>query len=188
MKQIIVIAATLGLLPVVPASSQTAEVFFHGGASSYIDGKVEDAELQVERGLALEPEDQKLIALQELLRQEKENRQQQRSGENENSQDNEGEKEPEEQQSEGSEEGEQEQGEESEEPREDEARPEGDEPQSGESGPEERDRGEGTPEIPEELSRDEALRILQALQNEEEQLLREVQKVKGRPRQVEKDW
>lgn len=40
----------------------------------------------------------------------------------------------------------------------------------------------------EQLSRQQAERILQALENEEEELLREVQKVKGRPRRVEKDW
>jgi len=39
-----------------------------------------------------------------------------------------------------------------------------------------------------QLSRQQAERILQALENEEEELLREVQKVKGRPRRVEKDW
>lgn len=41
---------------------------------------------------------------------------------------------------------------------------------------------------PDELSQEEAERILQALENEEEQLLRQVQKMKARPRRVEKDW
>ncbi len=41
---------------------------------------------------------------------------------------------------------------------------------------------------PNELSQEEALRILQALENEEEQLLRQIQKMKTRPRRVEKDW
>lgn len=39
-----------------------------------------------------------------------------------------------------------------------------------------------------QLSRAEAERILQALQNEEENLLRETRKLKTRPRSVEKDW
>lgn len=43
-------------------------------------------------------------------------------------------------------------------------------------------------EDPTQLSEEEAQRILQALQNEEEQLLRQVQKMKSRPRRVEKDW
>jgi len=41
---------------------------------------------------------------------------------------------------------------------------------------------------PEQLSEEEAQRILQALENEEEQLLRQIQKMKARPRRVEKDW
>ncbi len=44
------------------------------------------------------------------------------------------------------------------------------------------------PQPDQQLSREQAERILQALENEEEQLLREVQKMKGRPRRVEKDW
>ncbi len=43
-------------------------------------------------------------------------------------------------------------------------------------------------EDPTQLSEEEAQRILQALENEEEQLLRQVQKMKTRPRRVEKDW
>lgn len=43
-------------------------------------------------------------------------------------------------------------------------------------------------EDPTQLSKEEAQRILQALENEEEQLLRQVQKMKSRPRRVEKDW
>jgi Ca-activated chloride channel homolog len=41
---------------------------------------------------------------------------------------------------------------------------------------------------PTKMSEEEADRILDALQNEEEQLLRQVQKLKTRPRRVEKDW
>ena len=41
---------------------------------------------------------------------------------------------------------------------------------------------------PTKLSREEAERILQALQNEEEELLRQVMKPQTRPKKVEKDW
>lgn len=41
---------------------------------------------------------------------------------------------------------------------------------------------------PTEMSPEEAQRILEALENEEEQLLRQVQKMSTRPRRVEKDW
>lgn len=41
---------------------------------------------------------------------------------------------------------------------------------------------------PTQMSPEEAQRILEALENEEEQLLRQVQKMDTRPRRVEKDW
>jgi len=41
---------------------------------------------------------------------------------------------------------------------------------------------------PERLSKEEAQRILQAMENDEQQLLRQIQKMKARPRRVEKDW
>jgi tetratricopeptide (TPR) repeat protein len=41
---------------------------------------------------------------------------------------------------------------------------------------------------PDDLSRQEAERMLEALENDEQQLLRQVQKMKARPRRVEKDW
>lgn len=41
---------------------------------------------------------------------------------------------------------------------------------------------------PRQMSKEQAERILQALQNEEEKLLRQVQQPKSRPRRVEKDW
>jgi Ca-activated chloride channel homolog len=47
---------------------------------------------------------------------------------------------------------------------------------------------EQQPQNPEELTKEEAERLLQALENEEEQLLREIQKMDVRPRRVEKDW
>ena len=44
------------------------------------------------------------------------------------------------------------------------------------------------PPDPNKLSKQEAERILQALQNEEEELLRQVMKSQTRPKKVEKDW
>ena len=44
------------------------------------------------------------------------------------------------------------------------------------------------PPDPNKLSREEAEQILQALQNEEEELLRQVMKSQTRPKKVEKDW
>ena len=52
----------------------------------------------------------------------------------------------------------------------------------------EQEQQQPQPDESEQLSRQQAERILQALENEEEELLREVQKVRGHPRRVEKDW
>ena len=68
----------------------------------------------------------------------------------------------------------------------DEQNPGGEEPKEGEEGEEK--EGEQPQDSPTELSQEQAERILQALQNEEEQLLRQVQRPKSRPRRVEKDW
>jgi hypothetical protein len=63
----------------------------------------------------------------------------------------------------------------------------GEESPDGQSGGNE---SSGTPsgESTERLSREQAERILQALEGQEKQLLREVQKREARPRRVEKDW
>ncbi|MFT5142212.1 MAG: Ca-activated chloride channel family protein [Rhodothermales bacterium] len=53
---------------------------------------------------------------------------------------------------------------------------------------EQSDEQQQPPEQQDQLSQEEAERILEALENEEEQLLRQVQKMKTRPRRVEKDW
>jgi len=55
-----------------------------------------------------------------------------------------------------------------------------------ESSPE--DSPEPSQQMETPLTREQAEQILEALENEEEQLLREVQKIDGRPRRVAKDW
>ena len=61
-------------------------------------------------------------------------------------------------------------------------------PQQPEDGQQEQQQPQQPGDRESELSREQAERILQALQTEEEQLLREVQKMDVRPRRVEKDW
>lgn len=72
---------------------------------------------------------------------------------------------------------------------------EGEQDQQGESPPDEGEPTEDPPEqegspqpSPTDLSREQAERILQALENEEAELLREVQRMDTPPRRVEKDW
>lgn len=65
----------------------------------------------------------------------------------------------------------------------------GDQQQQGQDQQQQQDeQQEQMPTNPEELTEAEAQRILQALENEEQQLLRQVQKMNARPRRVEKDW
>ena len=64
-------------------------------------------------------------------------------------------------------------------------------PSEGDAEPEETDEPAPSPASPSQenqLSAEQAARILQAIENEEAQLLREVQKMQTRPRRVEKDW
>jgi tetratricopeptide (TPR) repeat protein len=53
---------------------------------------------------------------------------------------------------------------------------------------EQQDQQQQQQQDPTQMSPEEAQRILEALENEEEQLLRQVQKMDVRPRRVEKDW
>jgi tetratricopeptide (TPR) repeat protein len=64
----------------------------------------------------------------------------------------------------------------------------GDQQNEGQQDQQEPQPQETAPSDPNKLTREEAERILQALQNEEEDLLRQVLKPQTRPRSVEKDW
>ncbi len=176
------------------AASQAPEEFFHDGARIFVDGNLSEALSVVEAGLEAAPGYPKLEALRQLIEEEKE---QQSGSEGSQDQDEQNQEEQEDQ----SEDSDSQEGNQN-----DESQQEGDQQQerSGEEGtppppdsnqPEEEQQSDSQErqssaagENSEELSRAQALRILQALQNEEEQLLREVQKVKGKARRVEKDW
>ncbi len=55
-------------------------------------------------------------------------------------------------------------------------------------GEEQQDTGDQNQQQVAPLTREQAERILEALENEEEELLREIQRVEARPRRVAKDW
>ena len=52
----------------------------------------------------------------------------------------------------------------------------------------EQEREQQEPEQREEMTKEQAEQILDALQNDEQELMREVWRMKGKPRSVEKDW
>lgn len=197
------IAALVALLVALAPSAyaQDASDFFHGGAQHFIGESLDDAAKTVAEGLAQHPDDAQLQELQRLIQEAQEQQQQNQGQENEDQQSgnedqeneqggNQGQQDEEQQQddSQSEEQENEEQSDEEQEPQEQ----DGQDQEGGEQ-PEEQpsDGSEGASEVPidpNRLTEEEAERILQALANEEEQLLREVQKIKGRARRVEKDW
>ena len=175
------------------SAAQSAEVAFHSGAQVYVDGRLEDAERIVDEGLLTNPEDAKLVALKTLIEEEKERRQQSGEGNSEQQQQERNEEQqPQPNQSGQEEESEQQESGEGEEEQQQDEQGQGEQqpqqPDDQQQAEEREQQSVESGENPDQLSRAQAIRILQALQNEEEQLLREVQKIKGRPRRVDKDW
>ncbi|MDX1531713.1 MAG: hypothetical protein R3362_09325 [Rhodothermales bacterium] len=195
------------LTAAAPAAAQSVAGHYHRAAQLYIGGENAQAEAAAEAGLALAPNDAKLRALLEKIREKNP----QQGGSEQSAQDEGDEQQPGESgqpqpdqqgqpqddaQDEGAEPDEQDEGPAEGEPQD--APPEED-PQeqrkSGSSGAE----GEQDPNAPGGqqlvqggepggMSRAEAERILQAIEADELELLRDVQRRRARPRFVEKDW
>jgi hypothetical protein len=176
---------------------QTAGDYFHDGAQSFIGEELAEAATTVRGGLSKYPGDPELTRLDALIREAME--QQQNQGEGSEQEQSENEQQENEDGGDQEQQGEPQEGEESEsgeEDQEQDGEQENQENQEGDAGEQPENESEGESEQPpseipvdsDQLTPQEAERILQALANEEEKLLREVQKVKGRPRRVEKDW
>lgn len=183
----------LGLLflTVDVARAQSADDFFHSGARSYVESQLPVALEAVNAGLDVDPDNARLTALKQEIEKEMENQEQQQGDNSQQSSDDQ----QQQQQEQSDEENSEQESEQQEDPeqQEQEQQDEQQQNQSEENESEENEeQGEQTPQDtppdPNELSKEQAERILQALENEEEKLLREVQKIKGRPRRVEKDW
>jgi len=193
------------LLAATPAGAQSVADYYHAAAQAYIDGQNAEAEQAAEAGLNIDPTDAKLQALLEKIRernpddsggeQEQENADNQEDGEGEQQenaesgeQDSEAEQEGQEEQNQQPE-GEQQQPEEPSEPQD---QQQGDAGAEGEQPPQTPEGGgtQSTPfEVkPGEMSQTEAERILRAIESDELELLRDVQRRRARPRYVEKDW
>lgn len=182
-----------------PVAAQSVADYYHTAAQAYIAGENAEAERAAEAGLAIDPTDAKLQALLEKIRernpddsggeQEQENADQQEDGEGEPQQDSEsGEPDPE-----ADAEGEQQDQQQPEEPSEQDPQQEqqGDAGAEGEQPTTPQGGGDQLGEFevePGEMSRADAERILRAVESDELELLREVQRRRARPRFVEKDW
>jgi len=159
----------LGMLLTASASRAADEVdvdatYFHPAASYYIHGDSSSASNLVARGLVLYPDDGKLKRLKELL----EKQQEEQNQENEDNQQENQEQQPEEN-----------------EPSEQENDGEQEEEQEPNQPPEEQP---AEPEIPEQMSEDEAKQLLDAMRQEEKNKRLQLQPVMGTPVKVDKDW
>jgi hypothetical protein len=134
--------------------------YFHPAASFYIHGDTTSASNLVAQGLALFPEDGKLLRLKELLEQQSEQEQnQQDQNQQQNQQDQQDESEQD--QEEDSEQDQQQQT---------------------------QDPSEAQPPQAEQMSKDEAEQLLDAMRQEEQNKRLQLHPVLGAPVDVEKDW
>lgn len=201
-------------LGAVGASAQSAANYFHNAAGLYINGEMETAEQAAEAGLAIDPDDVKLQALLERIREEQEEqmRQNQQSdegdeGEQSDEQQSEGESDRQEsdQQNDGPgnqnlpqddqssesdrpDEAQQEPEQQADQQNQDGHEDEQQEPSQPRSGEDEITPEDAQPVQPGRMSRAEAERILGALRADESALLRSIQRRPANPRRVERDW
>ncbi len=182
------------LCAAAPVTAQDVADYYHAAARHYIEQENPEAEAAAEAGLALDPENEKLRALLDKIRERDEGDSgEQQPGDADEQEPGEGEPQPGEGEPQPDGEGEAE-GETGEQPPEAEQQPDEGEPQPGDGTepPDDPQGGGGTPtplEVePGEMSRAEAERILRAIQTDELELLRDVQRRRARPRYVEKDW
>lgn len=165
------------------AAQSSADAYFHEAAQQYVAGNKEAAQQAVERGLEVAPSDPRLQALRDKLNQESEDRgggggaQQDAQTRQQSKQSG----------------GEETYSEASGEDAQDEETSDFQSPQSQQAGrgaPRSgtQPTGEGEPVERNALTRDQAARLLRALQNQEMKLLREVQGQASETASVEKDW
>ena len=186
------VLALLSLSVVDTAQAQPADSsYFHRGAHLFIDGSTTEAKSVVMEGLQVTPNDPKLLALRKKL--EREQKQQSQSGKNKQQQN----KNKQSKGNQSQQDGNNEQSSESEKSGQQQEQNQQKEPspqdqqkqQAGEKQQQSPQTARKVPyRNPEKMSEQQALRILQALGNQEQKLLRELKKAESRPRHVEKDW
>lgn len=201
----LLLIALFGWVLVHPAQAQSDATssetpYFHEAAQQYLDGALQEALATVDEGLREDPDDPRLLALREKIQQQ--NQSSSNAPDDSDEQDASGddapssEQDPSEQQDTESFSEEDASDPLQDAPSEDDATPdapfpednaqeeETDAPSSADANAEH----EADDEAELAISPEEAMRILQALENQEEQLLREVQKRPPRPRRIEKEW
>ena len=159
-------------LDLAPAAADVARTAYNAGNTAFYRQNLDAALDFYRRALLADPENQDAKFNYEFVKRLQDQQQQQQGGgESDEQQDQE--QNPQDQENEGDQQQQQ-------------------DPSEGANEPQQQDPQEQSaqpqPQQTEQLSRQQAERILQALEDDEQQLLREIQKMKGRPRRVEKDW
>lgn len=176
MKYIFILFAFIfAMLANVQVQAQSADEFFHGAANAFINADMQKALETVERGLSQYPNNSNLSQLKRLIEEEREKQQQQQQSQQQNS----------EQQEENKDQQEQEQTSEQDEQEQKEASKQNEENASNQ--PEDIEEGEDL--IPNEISKEDAEKILKALAQKEKDLLKEFKKPKSKANTThDKDW
>jgi hypothetical protein len=175
MKKRATILLLAGLAVGVLADNPQADsTYFHPAASLYIQGSIAAASNLVARGLTEFPDDGKLKRLKELIEQQQQSEQNQDQQQDDQQQDQ-NEQDPSEQDPSEQDQEPQDQNEQNQDQDQDEQEPNEQQPQ---------------PEPPraEQMSEDEAERLLDAMKQEEKNKRLELHPVMGRPVKVDKDW
>jgi TolA-binding protein len=153
----------------VPVLSQSADQYFHNGAQFFINADLQTSLNYVEEGLMNYPNDRKLNALYDKLKEEQEKQQQQQEQQEQNQQNQKQEQEQQDQQQQENQEQQESEGEEQGEQQPQEVNPEDLQSQ--------------------QISKEEAEKILRALAQKEKELLKEFKKKKSTgSAKHEKDW
>jgi outer membrane biosynthesis protein TonB len=155
--------ATILILAALAAAAiadnpEADSTYFHPAASLYIQGSMAAASNLVARGLAEFPDDGKLKRLKELIEQQQQNEQNQDQQQNDEPQDD---------------------NDRDQEPQDDNDR---------DQEPQEQTKQQPEPQRAEQMSQDEAERLLDAMKQEEKNKRLELHPVMGHPVKVEKDW
>jgi outer membrane biosynthesis protein TonB len=165
---------TFSILLASTAWAQSADEYFHGGAQSFISADLQTAIKQVQNGLNNYPNDPKLNALMQKLQEEQEKQQQQQQQNQDQQQQNQQQQERQQEQEE-----------------QDQEEQEQEQQQSEGENQEEQDPQEMNPEDlkSQQISKEDAEKILQALAQKEKELLKEFKKKKSEgSAKHDKDW
>lgn len=193
------------LLPTAVAA-KPVETYLHGSAAMYIQGRHQEAGVEIEEGLRKYPNDSRLKALADQLKKMKDQKKQDQGQSGQGGDQNQDKKEKQDSTGQGNQDGKQDekdkdkkkdQGKEKEKPEEDKNKDKeqgkGEHPPDPKPSPEDKKDGDApgqaeSPAKPGEMSKEEAERLLNSYQDDEKREQKNQRRQKPRPVEIEKDW